>query len=392
MARAENGGIENPGPVSDDGPVIRPRETTGRHRVGGGFRLVPRTVTTIVAGVLALGLTLGMLTISPPYAIQRPGPTLDTLGDVDDEPLITVEGAESYPASGELRLTTVSVVGGPGFPAQIGDVLRGWLTAGQTVLPRETLFDESDTQEEVSERSAAAMTSSQTNASVAALEHLGYEIPAELVVVLATEDGGSAGLVEPDDVIVGIASSQVGEVEPENFADLSAALAATPAGETVGLTVLREGEEVELQVVTADDGSGGSLLGVVISPVLELPVEIEFAIENVGGPSAGLMLALGILDLLTPGELTGEQHIAGTGTIALDGAVGSIGGIRQKMVGAARDGADWFLAPLANCAETIGHVPEGLRVVPVTAFDDAVEVVEAIAAGESADLPTCEGG
>ena len=158
------------------------------------------------------------------------------------------------------------------------------------------------------------------------------------------------------------------------------------------LGVERAGEGTEVEVVTQDDGEGGSLLGVMIAPEVDLPFEVEFAIENIGGPSAGLMLALGIIDILTPGSLTGGQDVAGTGTVDLAGDVGPIGGIQQKMAGALRDGADWFLAPVENCDEVVGAVPDGLEVIAVDTVGDAVAALEAVAQGSTTDLPRCPAG
>jgi PDZ domain-containing protein len=133
----------------------------------------------------------------------------------------------------------------------------------------------------------------------------------------------------------------------------------------------------------------GSLLGVLLDPQVELPVDVDFDIENIGGPSAGTMFALGIVDTLTPGEMTGGKSIAGTGTMDLAGNVGPIGGIRQKLVGASQAGAKWFLAPAGNCDEVVGHVPAGLDVVQVGTLGEARDAVEAIAAGDGGSLPTC---
>ncbi|HLT83099.1 MAG TPA: S16 family serine protease [Phototrophicaceae bacterium] len=352
--------------------------------------LTPRTVTAAIAVAVTFVLALVMVLLTPPYAIQSPGPTVDTLGEIDEgTPLITVEGAETYPTEGELRLTTVSTRGGPGYPATAAQVITGWLSGTTTVVPRETAFDPNQTQEEVQQESNLQMSSSQTNATVAALTQLGHDVPTELTVAGTAPHGAAAGLLEAGDLLAAISTPDGERTELTSFAVLSEVLAETPPGSTVTLGVEREGQETTVDVVTGDDGDGGSLLGVMLSPEVELPFEVDFAIENIGGPSAGLMLALGIVDILTPGALAGGEVVAGTGTVDLAGDVGPIGGIKQKMAGAARDGAAWFLAPVENCDEVAGAVPDGLEVVAVDTVADAVTALEAVTEGRTADLPRC---
>jgi len=355
--------------------------------------LSPRTVTAAIAVAVTFVLALTMLFVTPPYAIQSPGPTVDTLGEVEeDTPLITVEGAETYPTDGELRLTTVSTRGGPGYPATVAQVVGGWISGTTTVVPRETAFQPGQTEEEVQQESSLQMSSSQTNATVAALTELGHDVPTELHIAGTPPHGAAAGVVESGDRLTWISTPDTERTELTSFAVLSDVLAATPPGTTVSLGVERDGEERTVDVVTDGDGDGGSLIGVMISPEVDLPFEVNFAIENIGGPSAGLMLTLGIIDILTPGALTGGEVIAGTGTVDLAGDVGPIGGIAQKMAGSVRDGAQWFLAPVENCGAVAGNVPDGLEVVAVDTVSEAVGAVEAIAEDRTADLPRCPAG
>jgi len=122
----------------------------------------------------------------------------------------------------------------------------------------------------------------------------------------------------------------------------------------------------------------------------DFPFEVSIQLDNVGGPSAGQMFALGIMDKLTPDSLNGGKRVAGTGTIDNVGNVGAIGGIRQKMYGARSAGATIFLAPASNCDEVTGHIPAGLQVFAVKTLSDSVKVLDAVRAGSStADLPTC---
>ncbi|MBQ5557587.1 MAG: Lon protease [Aeriscardovia sp.] len=118
-------------------------------------------------------------------------------------------------------------------------------------------------------------------------------------------------------------------------------------------------------------------------------IKIDMSAGDVGGPSAGMMFALGIIDKLTSGTMAGNQTIAGTGTISAEEQIGKIGGIRLKMLGARRDGASWFLAPSGNCSDVVGYVPAGLRVVKVSTLLQAYNAVVAIGQGQGADLPTC---
>lgn len=118
--------------------------------------------------------------------------------------------------------------------------------------------------------------------------------------------------------------------------------------------------------------------------------KISLHIEDIGGPSAGMIYSLGILNKINKYDITGGKTIAGTGTIDEKGNVGAIGGIQLKMLGAKRDGATWFLSPESNCDEVAGHIPSGLRVVKVATLDDAWKALEAIRSGKNVkNLPSC---
>jgi len=151
--------------------------------------------------------------------------------------------------------------------------------------------------------------------------------------------------------------------------------------------------EITPTTATASDGTTSTVIGIGTKTTYDLPVDITIQLDNVGGPSAGMMFALGMIDLLTPGELNGGKDVAGTGTIDADGNVGAIGGIRQKLFGAKDAGAEWFLAPESNCDEVVGHVPDGLTVFAVKTLDDSLAALKAIADGaDTSKLPTCSAG
>ncbi|WP_454049546.1 YlbL family protein [Cellulomonas sp. Marseille-Q8402] len=347
---------------------------------------VTRRAALLSGGMLLTAALLVVLLLMPvPYAVNSPGPTLDTLGSHDDQALITIEGADTYDSTGELRLTTVSSTGGPGYPSSVLGVLAGWVGGSRLVLPVESVFPQGTTQEQLDEQNEAQMVSSQENAAVAALEELGYTVPVTLTVHDAVEGSGAVGVVEPEDVLVSYEGTEL-----TSYGQLIDLLAATEPGSTVTLGVVRDGEDLDLEVVTgARDDGDGSQLGVYIDPTFDPPVDVSIRIDQIGGSSAGTMFALGIIDKLTPEDEADGEVIAGTGTMDLNGSVGPIGGIRQKMAGALRDGASWFLAPADNCDEVVDHVPDRLRVVRVETLHEAREAVEAIGAGTAADLPTC---
>ena len=346
--------------------------------------LTPRAITVSAATVATALLVAGASLLPVPYAVTGPGPTRDTLGEVDGTPLISIRDVETYEPTGELLLTTVSVAGGPDYPVTLVDVLGGWWDPTRSVAPVETVFEPTESRSDIDARNQAAMISSQENATVAALEELGYEIPTVLNVAGVAEGSGAEGVLLEGDVIVALDGHDV-----PSFSALSARMddVEPPAAVVVG--VERDGARQDLEVATVDDGTGRALLGVYIDPVFDLPVDVSIAIEDIGGPSAGTMFALGIIDLLTEADEANGLTIAGTGTMDLTGTVGPIGGIQQKMAGAARDGATWFLAPEDNCDEVVGNVPAALQVVGVGTLAQARAAVEAIGAGDGGSLPTC---
>ncbi len=361
-----------PSPFDVDAPLGEPE------------RVSPRSIT-LSAGMLVTALLLGVLVILPvPYAISSPGPTRDVLGAHDGTPLIQVDGAETFDSTGELRLTTVSGTGGPGFPSSAVGVIQAWLSRWAVVQPVELLYPPDRTQDEIDESNTAEMVSSQENAAVAALTELGYEVPATLVVAGAVEGTDAEGKVEEADVIVALDGVPV-----PDYQGLIAQLDEVEPGDTVTLTLRRHGQAVDVPIVTGKKDDGRAQIGVFIDPSFDMPVDVTIDIDDIGGPSAGTMFALGIIDKMTPEDEANGEDIAGTGTIDVTGEVGPIGGIRQKLAGATRDGATWFLAPAANCDEVVGHVPEGLRVVRIETLHDAREAITAIGAGTADDLPTC---
>jgi PDZ domain-containing protein len=188
------------------------------------------------------------------------------------------------------------------------------------------------------------------------------------------------GKLEPGDQIL-----QVGTTTVTTRADVTTAMSAVSPGQTVAVRVRREGAgdlTETITTTTSPTDSSRAFLGITVGEVYRAPFHLEFTLGGVGGPSAGMMLSLGIIDKLTPGELNGGRFVAGTGTITPDGQVGPIGGIEQKLVGARRAGATLFLAPADNCAEVLHDgIPAGLTVAKVATLSQAVDAVRAYVAG-----------
>ena len=232
------------------------------------------------------------------------------------------------------------------------------------------------------------MSTSQQDATAAAFTQLGVRYTTTVVVGQVVAKSPAAAVLRPGDEIVSVGGAPV-----TGLAVLQQAIRAHGTSTPLAFGVRRDGVEKEVSITPQKEAQSGTpIIGILTGARYSFPYTIDFQLANVGGPSAGMMLALGIYDKLTPGELTGGARIAGTGTITADGQVGAIGGIRQKMYGARDAGADWFLAPASNCDEVVGHVPAGLRVVKVSTLDGALKDVKAIAAHDTAGLATCTAG
>jgi Lon-like protease len=345
----------------------------------------PRTVVMLIAGFSAVLISCLVAFLPVHYAVLNPGPVLNTLGKADGKPLIAITGHATYPTSGQLDLLTVSVFGGPDRRVNLISVINGWLSRSSAVVPEEDIFAPGQTQQQSDAENKAEMVSSQESATAAALSTLGIPVPTTLSVAGLQAKSPAAEVLKTGDVILAVNGRSI-----TDLATLRTELQQTKAGDTVKVEVRRKGQTKTVSARTiASDQDGHTALGVYIDPAFHFPFSVKIQIEDIGGPSAGMMFALGIIDTLTPGDLTGGKRIAGTGTIDIDGTVGAIGGIRQKLVGARRAGARYFLAPADNCDEVRGHVPGGLRVVKVATLDQARNAVVAIASGQVAGQPTC---
>ena len=352
----------------------------------------PRRLTIGASAlIVAIVALLVMCFLPTGYVLEQPGPVFNTLGDVENAdkeevPLIAVSDADTYDTSGSLSLTTVQVLGDREHPLSWTELALAWFRPSQAIVPIDAIFPEGESSEQREQANAVMMEDSQSKASAAALNALGYDVPAEISVVSLVDDSPAEGILSEGDRILAADGETVTDVM--RLRDIING----DAGKPVKLTIERDGDKRDVEVSpekTVLDGEESWAIGVSLMSGYDLPVDIAIQLNNVGGPSAGMMFALGIVDTLTPGEMTGGEHIAGTGTIEADGTVGPIGGIRQKLYGARDAGNDYFLAPASNCNEVVGHVPDGLQVISTSTLDESIAAVEAIAQGEAEKLPTC---
>lgn len=347
-------------------------------------------------GWLLLSLTLfgvfGLAVLPSPYVIERPGPVFDTLGSVtvdgEEVPLIEIPTEPTFETEGSLSLLTVNIFGNRDQPPTWFEVIGAWLAPSQSVVPIDAVFPEGVSTEDRQEQSRIDMENSQQEAVAAALRAIGEPYESQLRVVEAVADGPSDGTLRSDDIILAVNDEPVRDVTA-----LRAAIAANGTAEPVSIDIERAGAERTV-LVTPELSEGEErvpVIGVLIAGEYVFPFEVNIELQNVGGPSAGMMFALGIIDKLTPDSLAGGADVAGTGTIAADGTVGPIGGIVQKMYGAVDAGADWFLAPIDNCNEVVGNVPGDLEVFAVATLDEAIGVLQTIADdGDLSELARCE--
>jgi PDZ domain-containing protein len=349
-----------------------------------GTRLGRWATSWLVAMFVGIVIAALMGLVNLPFAILKPGPVRNTLGNgPEGKPLITVAGKVTYPTAGALDFTTVEVYGGPNSPVNVWDWVVGRFDGASTVVPEEEVFPKGVSGEEVAHENAAEMADSQQEAIAAALRGLGQKVPEIVTVNTLTKGSPATGVLRGGDVLVSIDGTSVSTPDA-----VRAAIRAHKPGEKVVVTARRDGKEKVLTVTTAES-QGHTVVGVLLRSAFDFPIKVSINAGEVGGPSAGMMFSLAVYDKLTPGALTGGVNIAGTGTIDSAGTVGKIGGIRQKLVGAKRGGATWFLAPAQNCNEVVGHIPDGLQVVKVATFTQAREAVKAIGTKQTASLPRC---
>ncbi|MFH8519332.1 PDZ domain-containing protein [Streptomyces gelaticus] len=359
-----------------------------------------RTATMLASTLILIALLCAGVLIKVPYSEMSPGPTVNTLGKVGGEPVLQISGHKTYPTSGNLNMTTVRVTGAD-YNMNLVEAVYGWLAHDSVVVPHDTLYPDGKTEQESTQENAEEFSQSQESAKVAALTELGIPVASRVVVSTVVKGSPAQGKLHAGDVIKQVDGTPV--KQPEDVAKL---VTRHDPGEQVTFTIIpartaqaaeKVGKEPEgsrkIVITTAKaPKENRAIVGIQAGTDHTFPFRIDIKLADVGGPSAGLMFSLGIIDKLTPGKLTGGKFIAGTGTIDDKGKVGPIGGINMKLVGARNAGARYFLTPDENCRAAASDTPSGLTLVKVKTIDDAKNSLEKIRAGDTAGLPSCSAG
>ncbi len=353
----------------------------------------------LASTLMLIALLCAGVFIKVPYAEMSPGPTVNTLGDHDGEPVLQISGHKTYGTSGHLNMTTVRVTSAD-YKMNLVEAVYGWLAHDDKVVPHDTLYPDGKTEEQSTQENAEEFSQSQESAKVAALKELGVPVESWVIVSTVLKDSPAEGRLHAGDVIKAVDGTAV--KAPDDVADL---VTKHKPGEKVSFTIVpakeqaaaekehrkaTKTEKVTITTAASDDtGAERAIVGISAGTDHTFPFSIDIKLADVGGPSAGLMFALGIYDKLTPGSLTGGTFVAGTGTIDDAGKVGPIGGVEMKTVGARDKGARYFLTPKDNCAAAAEDTPDGLTLVRVNTIGDALDALKDIRGGHTDDLPKC---
>ena len=329
-----------------------------------------------VGALFVVALTMLVSQAPVPYVQLEPGPTFNTLGQDHDKDVIVINGAPTTTSAGQLRFLTVGVVS----ELSLVDAIEGWFNGDDAVVPRELVYPPDKTEEQINKQNADDFANSQSSAETAALTKLGF---AMRISVKEVSDGSPAsGVLQPGDVITAVDGTPVGSATDT----LLSLIRDKPVGTTLTFDLLRGSNPTTVKVTTVAGDNNVPRVGFTPELTSSAPFTVDIPIEGIGGPSAGLMLALGIIDKIKPEDLTGGKVIAGTGTIDSSGKVGPIGGVPQKLIGAKRDGATIFLTPADNCAEAVANARPGLLLVKVDSLDTALTALDTLRAGGTPTL------
>ncbi len=334
------------------------------------------TLIVALVPIVVFGVLLAAVTV--PYVALGPGPTFDTLGEVEGKPVVAIEGTPVKPTSGHLNMTTVSQRDG----LTLAQALALWASGNDQLVPRDLVFPPEKSRDDIKKSQDADFERSEDNAEYAALNYLKF--PDAVRVEKVNDPGPSAGKLQ-----VGDAIDKVNGTPVPNLETFTGLLKATKPDQKLVIDYRRKNGPAGTTTVTLgknDDREHG-YLGIAVLDAPWAPFTIDFNLANIGGPSAGMMFSLAVIDKLTTGDLNGGKFVAGTGSIDAEGAVGPIGGITHKMVSAQEAGATVFLVPAENCEEARTVGGNTLELIKSETLTQTVDALKALTSG--GDPPRC---
>lgn len=345
-----------------------------------------QTWTALVSAIVFVACAAGLALIPTPYITWSPGSTVDVLGSTGGSPSVDITGVKTYDTPGQLDLTTVSVTTADSRLA-LPEALIAYWAPNRNTLPRDSVYQPGKSADQVQSEEAQMMQSSQNEAVVAALRAVDQPVTERVQVSAVTINGPSQDKLKPSDFILAVDGTEV-----SRFDQVGTLVRKHKVGDTIDFSVERAGEKVAVSVVSgaSRDDQAVPAVGISVQPGYSYAPQVTFGIDqNIGGPSAGLVFALGIYDRLTVTPLINGRHVAGTGEIDVNGNVSPIGGINQKIAGAEKAGATTFLVPAANCAD-LDSGGTSMRLVKVDTLAGAItELTDLDDPAKAASVPGC---
>ncbi|NLE98508.1 MAG: PDZ domain-containing protein [Propionibacterium sp.] len=345
-----------------------------------------RNAVAVSASVLFVVLAAILVLTPAPYVTWRPGTPVNVLGSTDSGPIIDVTGTPTYDSTGQLLLTIVST-SKASSNVSLPEAMMVYFAEHSDAMPRDLIYPPGKSGEEVTAEAVASMDTSRSNAIVAALRAAGISVVEHPMVANVVMSGPAGGRLMPGDLITAVNGQSV-----DATAEVARIVSSSQIGGPVTFEVLRDGEEqsVSVNTTSSSQDSGRAMVGVGLGIGYEYAPTVSYGLsDEIVGPSAGLVFALGIYDRVTEGELFADRIVAGTGEIDPSGQVRSIGGVREKIKGAEDADATVFLMPPDNC-ETVGDLETDVQLVPVATLRDAIAALQFIAEGNEAEVPSCD--
>ena len=345
-----------------------------------------QTWTAFVSALAFICLAVLLVVVPVPFVSWSPGGTRDTLGNVGHEPMIKVEGIDTYPTAGQLDMTIVAITPADARLSLPQALLAYWLPH-RDALPRDAVYAPGKSAEEVENEDADMMETAQDDDVVAALRADGRPVTEMPAIYSVTVGGPAHKLLVPGDLVVSVDGIPTPDTEA-----VAKQIRSHNVGEKVRFVVIRNKAQTEVTVTSVESNvqSDVPVVGITLATGYRYDPDISFDLgQQIGGPSAGLVFALAIYDKITDGPLLAGRHLAGTGKITPNGDVQGIGGIQEKIAAADKAGAAAFFVPAANCRDLAG-VRTNMALIKVSTLSDAIKAVQTLnVSGNKAPLPHC---